>query len=58
MVATGRAFLRQLLVSSYDDLKRRLTRRFGSADMATEVLHETWLRLDQIAEIPAVRRPQ
>jgi RNA polymerase sigma-70 factor (ECF subfamily) len=58
MVETGRAFLRQLLVSGYDDLKRRLTRRFGSADMATEVLHETWLRLDQVSEIAAVQRPE
>lgn len=58
MVETGRAFLRQLLVSGYDELKRRLTRRFGSSDEATEVLHETWLRLGQVTEIGAVRRPQ
>jgi RNA polymerase sigma-70 factor, ECF subfamily len=58
MVETGRAFLLDLLVSGYDDLKRRLTRRFGSADTATEVLHETWLRLEQATEIEAVQRPQ
>jgi RNA polymerase sigma-70 factor (ECF subfamily) len=58
MVETGRAFLRQLLVSSYDELKRRLTRRFGSPDEATEVLHEIWLRLGQVAEIGAIQRPQ
>jgi RNA polymerase sigma-70 factor (ECF subfamily) len=58
MVESGRALLRQLLVSGYEDLKRRLTRRFGSADMATEVLHETWLRLDHVTEIGTVQRPK
>jgi RNA polymerase sigma-70 factor (ECF subfamily) len=54
---TERASLRQLLVSGYDDLKRRLTRRFGSSDEATEVLHETWLRLGQFTEPVTVQRP-
>jgi RNA polymerase sigma-70 factor (ECF subfamily) len=54
---TERASLRQLLVSGYDDLKRRLTRRFGSSDEATEVLHETWLRVGQLAETAAIQRP-
>ena len=58
MVETGRTLLRQLLVSGYDDLRRRLTRRFGSVEVATEVLHETWLRLGQVAEIAAVERPE
>jgi RNA polymerase sigma-70 factor, ECF subfamily len=54
----GRSFLRQLLVAGYEDLRRRLTRRFGSADLATEVLHETWLRLDGSAELSAVHEPR
>jgi RNA polymerase sigma-70 factor (ECF subfamily) len=58
MVESGRVLLRRLLVSGYEDLKRRLTRRFGSADMATEVLHETWLRLDHATEIGTVQRPK
>jgi RNA polymerase sigma-70 factor (ECF subfamily) len=37
--------LRRLLVADYGALKQRLARRFGSADFATEVLHEAWLRL-------------
>jgi RNA polymerase sigma factor (sigma-70 family) len=40
------AVLRRLLVDDYLGLKERLARRFGSADFATEVLHEAWLRLD------------
>ncbi|MGO4717336.1 RNA polymerase sigma factor [Bradyrhizobium sp. 2TAF24] len=58
MVEIGRALLRKLLVSGYDDLRRRLTRRLGSADAATEVLHEAWLRLDRGPDIVALERPQ
>ena len=39
------AALRQLLVERYDDLRQRLARRLGSMEFATEVLHETYLRL-------------
>jgi len=58
MVESGRALLRKLLVSGYDDLRRRLTRRLGSVDMATEVLHEAWLRLDRGNDIATLERPQ
>lgn len=58
MTINGRASLRQLLVAGYDDLKRRLTCRFGSADMASEVLHETYLRLDGTGEMGIVQQPQ
>lgn len=39
--------LRQLLVDRYDDFRRRLARRLGSAELATEILHETYLRLNR-----------
>jgi RNA polymerase sigma-70 factor, ECF subfamily len=55
---SGRYFLRQVLISGYDEFKRRLARRFGSADVATEVLHETWLRLGSGSEITAIQSPQ
>jgi RNA polymerase sigma-70 factor, ECF subfamily len=55
---SGRYSIRQLLISGYDELRRRLTRRLGSADVATEALHETWLRLDSGSEITAIQRPQ
>lgn len=58
MADTGRTILRQLLVSGYDELKRRLTRRMGSADAATDALHETWIRLGHVNEIAAVQRPE
>lgn len=42
------ANLRRLLVDDYGVLKKRLTRRYGSADFAGEILHEAWLRLDRV----------
>lgn len=47
MGKTTWTFLRDLLVERYDDFKIRLTRRLGSAELACESLHETWLRLDR-----------
>jgi RNA polymerase sigma-70 factor (ECF subfamily) len=47
MTESTLAELRRLLVDDYHDLKKRLARRFGSADFAGEVLHEAWLRLDR-----------
>jgi RNA polymerase sigma-70 factor (ECF subfamily) len=57
MVEDVRIMLRQLLTAGYEDLKRKLTRRLGSADTAAEALHETYLRLDGAAEIETVRNP-
>ncbi|RTL72991.1 MAG: RNA polymerase sigma factor [Hyphomicrobiales bacterium] len=53
----NRAALRDLLVSNYEMLSQRLTRRLGSADVAHDALHETFLRLQQGAEIADVRSP-
>ncbi len=39
------AQLRAHLVQHYAQLHQRLSRRLGCADLATECLHETWLRL-------------
>jgi RNA polymerase sigma factor (sigma-70 family) len=59
MTETNRSTLRRLLVDRYDDLRRRLARRLGSTELATEVLHETYLRLDQgSAELGVVRSPK
>lgn len=58
MAENGLTVLRQLLVSRYDDLRRRLTRRVGSPDVAAEALHETWIRLGQLKDIAPVRQPE
>lgn len=49
--------LRQLLVDRYDDLRRRLTRRLGSDDLARETLHELYLRMDRSGSAGTLLRP-
>ncbi|MCK9910798.1 sigma-70 family RNA polymerase sigma factor, partial [Microbacteriaceae bacterium K1510] len=56
--SAGSASLRQLLVGQYDELKRVLTRRFGSEDMAGEALQETYLQLERPARIGPVQSPK
>src|ERR1700737_3839269 len=59
MTETNWATLRQLLVERYADLGRRVARRLGSTDLATEILHETYLRLDRgSAELGIVHNPK
>ena len=47
--------LRDLLARDYVKLRNRLTRRFGSADIATDILHETYLRLGAVDTAGAIR---
>ena len=56
MADTNRVALLNLLVTGYADLKRRLTRRLGSADLAAEALQDTYLRVT-CAEVGDVRSP-
>jgi len=58
MVDTHRATLLNLLVLGYEDLKKRLTRRLGSADLAAEALQDTFVRLQCVNEVSAVRSPR
>ena len=58
MAETSRATLRQLLLVGYDDLKRSLTRRLGSSDLAGEALQETYLRIECTPNIGVVRSPR
>ncbi|AOY90770.1 RNA polymerase subunit sigma-70 [Cupriavidus sp. USMAA2-4] len=46
MSETSRAGLRDLLAHRYEDLKRRLTWRLGSAELASDALHDTWVQLE------------
>ncbi|WP_229743684.1 RNA polymerase sigma factor [Aliidongia dinghuensis] len=46
-----------MLIEQYDDLRRRLTRRLGSADAAHETLHELYLRMDRPDGVSALRNP-
>jgi RNA polymerase sigma-70 factor, ECF subfamily len=54
-VSDGRAVLRQLLVCGYGELKTRLTQRLGSAELAGDVLQDTWLRLESATPIEPIR---
>ena len=55
---SNRDLLRHLFVLGYDDLRARLTRRLGSAELANDVLHDTWLRLDRAAPPGELRSPR
>jgi RNA polymerase sigma-70 factor (ECF subfamily) len=52
---TNRTALLTLLVASYDDLRQRLARRSGSAELADEALQDTFLRLSSASAIGPVR---
>lgn len=57
MTEGTRARLRQILLSRYKDWIGLLTRRLRSKDLAVEVLHDTYLRLEG-AELKSVENPQ
>jgi RNA polymerase sigma factor (sigma-70 family) len=52
------ALLRQMLVVEYDDLRRKLTRRLGSEDVASEVLQETYLHLERPSLMSVIDSPK
>lgn len=49
--------LRQLLLTSYDELKSRLTQRLGSSELAGDAVQDTWLRLERAEGIGSVTSP-
>ncbi|WP_432241013.1 RNA polymerase sigma factor [Herbaspirillum robiniae] len=51
------ALLKKLLLNSYADFRSRLRRRFGSEEVADDVLHETWLRVDRMSDPGPVKSP-
>lgn len=58
MSTEGLAELKRFLVERYDHLKRQLTRRLGSPELAGDALHDTWVRLASRSDIEPVRQPQ
>lgn len=46
MSESNRTLLRDLLAQRYEELKRRLTWRLGSAELASDALHDTWVHLE------------
>ncbi|MFJ4142601.1 sigma-70 family RNA polymerase sigma factor [Pseudomonas sp. NPDC089734] len=57
MKDTGRSPMVRLFLRSYDDFKVRLRKRLGSEDLANDVLHETYLRVDRMVEPENLTRP-
>ncbi len=57
MTETTWAMLRARLVDRYGELKHRLMRRLGSAELAAETLQETWLRLERPGSPGVLERP-
>ncbi len=57
MVDTGWNALRDVLVESYADLERRLTRRLRSSELARDALQDTYLRLERGGRIGPVAHP-
>jgi RNA polymerase sigma-70 factor (ECF subfamily) len=57
MTGEGWAALQHHLLMRYVVFRQRLTRYLGSADRASEALHDTWLRLGRGGELAAVRNP-
>jgi RNA polymerase sigma-70 factor (ECF subfamily) len=57
MTDTIREFLRRHYLLGYEELKTRLTQRLGSAELASDALQDTWLRLDKAAPAEPIDRP-
>ena len=57
MKDAGQSLMGQLFLSSYEDFRVRLRRRLGSEDLANDVLHETYLRVDRMDVPPNLQQP-
>ncbi len=53
-----RSVLKNLLVTRYSALLKRLERATGSANDAGDVLHDTWLRLETMAEVGPIENAE
>jgi RNA polymerase sigma factor (sigma-70 family) len=57
MSDAGWTILQQRLLVRYNIFKKRLTKHLGSADLAGDVLQDTWLRLERGGELSTVHSP-
>lgn len=55
---TNNRTLRELLLADYSGIDQRLTRRLGSADLASDVLQETYLRIDAMTDLGSIQSPK
>ncbi len=57
MTNASLAQVRRLLVDRYDELRRRLTTRLGSPELAADALQDAWLRLERAEPVDTIRNP-
>ncbi len=57
MTEAGWAALQHRLLTRYKVFKKRLTLQLGSADLASDALQDTWLRLERGGDLTTVRSP-
>lgn len=57
MADSNRSALRSTLVGQYDRLRSRLAARLGSRDLASEALHEMWIKLSEGRDLAPVADP-
>ncbi|WLH65583.1 sigma-70 family RNA polymerase sigma factor [Pseudomonas sp. FP2300] len=57
MKDSGRSPLVKLFLTSYEDFKVRLRKRLGSEELANDVLHETYLRVDRMVDTQEIAQP-
>ncbi|KMN05762.1 RNA polymerase sigma factor [Pseudomonas helleri] len=57
MKNSGQSTMVSLFLASYEDFKVRLRKRLGSEDLASDVLHETYLRVDRMEVPPNLLQP-
>ncbi|WP_407352068.1 RNA polymerase sigma factor [Luteimonas sp. R10] len=57
MTESTQVALLDYLSRHYVTLKQRLVRRLGSAELAGDALHDTWLRVNGSEELEPVRNP-
>lgn len=58
MAGNDRTSLVRLLVSHYSELTRHLSRRLGSPQCASDVVHDTYLRLQGLKAVPDMDNPR
>lgn len=58
MTETSAVQIRAIFEAKYQQFRERLRRRLGSDALATEVLHETWLRLERIGDASGIQKPE
>jgi RNA polymerase sigma factor (sigma-70 family) len=57
MTNSARSTLRRTFHLGYSDLKARLARKLGSQELATEALHETWLKIQKLEDRAPLENP-